>query len=422
MSEQTSNRMRALRPFESRDYRLLFMAVGIEVFGTGMWTIVMVFQVLALDDSPLALSAVATGMSLGLFLFSIFGGVVADRFSKRKIIITVQGLTAAMMTGVAILSMTGTIELWHVGAASFVMGAGSAFFYPAYSAYLPHVLPPEQLLGANGLEGALRPSMGQGLGPALGGVIVGLFFPAIGAVIVAGCYAIAFVITLFLRHRDEAMRSAQPEDRPGVWGDLRAGVKYVVHTRWLLWTLIFGSSLALIVQGPIEVLLPFLTRERFDDAEATFGFLLAAYGIGGAIGSLTVSSLKLPRRYLTFMILCWGGGTLPLVLIGAATNLIVMLAALFVVGAATGAGVVIWGTLLQRLVPIEMIGRVASLDFFVSIAFMPVSIAIAGPLSLLVPIPVIFIIAGVVPPVLAAIALWAGRTHAVERTHPLDTH
>ena len=422
MSEQTSNRMRALRPFESRDYRLLFMAVGIEVFGTGMWTIVMVFQVLALDDSPLALSAVATGMSLGLFLFSIFGGVVADRFSKRKIIITVQGLTAAMMTGVAILSMTGTIELWHVGAASFVMGAGSAFFYPAYSAYLPHVLPPEQLLAANGLEGALRPSMGQGLGPALGGVIVGLFFPAIGAVIVAGCYAIAFVITLFLRHRDEAMRSAQPEDRPGVWGDLRAGVKYVVHTRWLLWTLIFGSSLALIVQGPIEVLLPFLTRERFDDAEATFGFLLAAYGIGGAIGSLTVSSLKLPRRYLTFMILCWGGGTLPLGLIGIAGNLIVMLAALFVVGAATGAGVVIWGTLLQRLVPIEMIGRVASLDFFVSIAFMPVSIAIAGPLSLLVPIPVILIVAGIVPPVLAVIALGAGRMRAVERTHPLDTH
>jgi hypothetical protein len=61
VSESTSKRMRALRPFRSRDYRLLFAAVGIEVFGTGMWTIVMVFQVLALDDSPLALSAVTTG-------------------------------------------------------------------------------------------------------------------------------------------------------------------------------------------------------------------------------------------------------------------------------------------------------------------------------------------------------------------------
>ena len=160
MSEKKFDRMRALRPLATRDYRLLFAAVGIEVFGTGMWTIVMVFQVLALDDSPLALSAVATGMSLGLFAFSILGGVVADRFSKRRIIITVQGCTAVVMGMVAVLSLTGTIDLWHVGVASFAMGAGSAFFYPAYSAYLPEVLPAEQLLAANGLEGALRPSMG----------------------------------------------------------------------------------------------------------------------------------------------------------------------------------------------------------------------------------------------------------------------
>ncbi|MFS2281630.1 MFS transporter [Microbacterium sp. OR21] len=420
MSEKNLNRIRALRPLASRDYRLLFAAVGIEVFGTGMWTIVMVFQVLALDDSPLALSAVATGMSLGLFAFSILGGVVADRFSKRRIIITVQGCTAAVMTVVAVLSLTETIELWHVGAASFAMGAGSAFFYPAYSAYLPQVLPSEQLLAANGLEGALRPSMGQGLGPALGGIVVGTFFPAIGAMIVAASYAIAFILTLFLSRRDELTTVTSPEQRTSVWGDLRAGVNYVARTRWLLWTLIFGSSLALIIQGPIEVLLPFITRDRFEDAESTFGFLLAAFGIGGAIGSLVVSSLKLPRRYLTFMIACWGGGTLPLAVIGVADNLILMLSALFIVGAATGAGVVIWGTLLQRLVPLDMIGRVASLDFFVSIAFMPVSIAIAGPLSLLVPIPVIFVIAGIAPPGLALIALLAGRMRESEMERSLD--
>ena len=166
--------------------------------------------------------------------------------------------------------------------------------------------------------------------------------------------------------------------------------------------------------------LPFLTRDRFEDAEATFGFLLAAFGIGGAVGSLVVSSLRLPRRYLTFMIACWGGGTLPLVAIGIADSLIVMLAALFIVGAATGAGVVIWGTLLQRLVPLDMIGRVASLDFFVSIAFMPVSIAIAGPLSLLVPVPVIFVVSGVLPPLLAVIALTAGRMRQAEAGRPLD--
>lgn len=417
MNTTVPDRMRALRPLATRDYRLLFAAVGIEVFGTGMWTIVMVFQVLALDDSPLALSAVATGMSLGLFAFAVLGGVVADRFSQRRIIITVQGCTAAVMTAVATLSGTGTIELWHIGLASFAMGAGSAFFYPAYSAYLPQVLPPEQLLAANGLEGALRPSIGQGLGPALGGIIVGAFFPAAGAVIVAASYAVAFVITLFLSRREETQPTVE---RASVWGDLRAGVRYVAGTRWLLWTLIFGSALALIIQGPIEVLLPFLTRDRFEDAEFTFGLLLAAYGIGGAAGSLTVSSLRLPRRYLTLMVAFWGGGTLPLVLVGVAESLVLMLATLFVVGAATGAGVVIWGTLLQRLVPPEMIGRVASLDFFVSIAFMPVSIAVAGPLSLLISIPAIFAVAGTVPPLLAMVALLAGRMRGYELRHPLE--
>lgn len=419
MSNDKAGALRALQPLRTRDYRLLFAAVGIEVFGTGMWTIVMVFQVLELDDSPLALSAVATSLSVGLFTFSIVGGVVADRFSKRRILVLVQGCTALIMTGVAALSLTNTVALWHVAAASFAMGTGSAFFYPAYSAYLPQVLPPEQLLAANGLEGALRPSMGQGLGPALGGLVVGAFFPAVGAAIVAAAYTVAFVLTLLLSQQ-ESGAPTPIDNRPNMWGDLRTGIGYVLRTRWLLWTLLFGSSLALIIQGPIEVLLPFLTRDRFEEAEATFGFLLAAFGIGGALGSLAVSTLRLPRRYMTFMIACWGGGTLPLMAIGLANNLGLMLVALFVVGAATGAGVVVWGTLLQRLVPPEMIGRVASLDFFVSIAFMPVSIAIAGPLSLMVPIPAIFVVAGLSPPLLAAVALVAGRMRTTELQRPLD--
>ncbi len=420
MSADRSRRMRALRPLRSRDYRLLFAAVGAQVFGTGMWTIVMVFQVLALNDSPLALSAVATGLSLGLFTFAVVGGVVADRFSKRSILIVVQGVTAAVMTVVAVLSLSSSVELWHLGAASFALGAGSAFFYPAYSAYLPQVLPAEELLAANGLEGALRPSVGQGLGPALGGIIVGATVPAIGSAVVALAHAVAFVVVLFLSRRDDADPVAEPVARTSIWDDLRAGVSYVAKTRWLLWTLIFGSSLALIIQGPIEVLLPFLTRDRFADPEATFGLLLAAFGIGGAVGSLVMSSLRLPRRYLTCMIACWGGGTIPLVAVGLVDHLWVMLASLLLVGAATGAGVVIWGTLLQRMVPPAMIGRVASLDFFVSIAFMPVSIAIAGPISLVVPTEVIFVIAGLAPPALGLLALIAGRMRGLEVARPLD--
>lgn len=412
---------RSIQPLATRNYRFLISAVALQVFGTGVWSIVMVFQVLALNDSPVVLSGVAAAMSLGLFAFSIVGGVVADRFDRRRTIITVQGATAAVMTITASLALAGAIQLWQVAMAAFCLGAGSAFFYPAYSSYLPRVLPPEQLLAANGLEGAVRPTFGQGLGPALGGIVVGAFFPGAGAVLVAAAHLAAFVLTLFLsRAETPASTSDGSAERTSVREDLRAGIGYVLRTRWLLWTLIFGSANALIIQGPIEVLLPFITRQHFADPEATYGFLMAGYGVGGAVGSLIVSAMRLPGRYLTFMLACWGGGTLPLVVIGAAEHQAPMLVALFVAGAATSGGVVIWGTLLQRLVPPEMIGRVASLDFFVSIAFMPVSIAIAGPLSLVIPVDVIFLLAGLLPPVFALVAMVAGRMNATQVANPLD--
>ena len=105
--------------------------------------------------------------------------------------------------------------------------------------------------------------------------------------------------------------------------------------------------------------------------------------------------------------------------IGVADNLILMLSALFVVGALTGAGVVVWGTLLQRLVPLDMIGRVASLDFSFRSRSCRSQMPSQGR-SLLVPIPIIFVIAGVIPPALALIALLAGRMRQTEDSQPLD--
>lgn len=414
-------RWRALRPLLTKDYRLLIGSVALSIFGMGMWTIVLVFQVFAIDDSPVALSSVVACLSIGLFVFALVGGVAADRFSRRTIVIVVQ-LTNTVAVGAATaLALTGHVRMWHLAVTSAVLGAGSAFFYPAYSGYLPQVLPPEELLAANGLEGALRPTLQQAAGPALGGIIVGAFFPAVGAVAVTVLFAAAFVLTLFLAPLPKpAEAEDEPAPRTSMFADLRGGVRFVVRTRWLLWTLLFAFLQALVVMGPIEVLLPFIARDNFDNGEQVFGFLLTAWGAGGAIGSLAMSSWRLPRRYLTVMVLCWGFGSAPLLLAGLTTSFWILAAALFTVGFTTGAGLVIWGTLLQRRVPIDMIGRVASLDFFVSIALMPLSIALVGPIATVVPIPVIFLAAGLIPCVLAAVAVIAGRMPQDERAHPLD--
>src|SRR4029453_9257250 len=121
-----------------------------------------------------------------------------------------------------------------------------------------------------------------------------------------------------------------------------------------------------------------------------------------------------PRRYLPVMNLLWGLGCLPLVVFGFTTQLWLMLAAGAVMGATFQAGMVIWGTLLQRGVPGVLLGRISSLDFFVSLSFMPLSMALAGPVSELIGLTATFLVGGIAPAVLAVITIVAARMPADE--------
>lgn len=422
----TSRGWRVLAPLRFREFRLLIAAVSIFIFAEGMWTVVMALQVIALADDPAALSLVAACLAGGMLGFILIGGIVADRVSQRAIIITVEAVNVVAVGAVAALGMLGSLRLWHMAVASAVLGAGAAFFFPAYSAYLPRILPPQNLLAANGIEGMIRPTLGQALGPASAGMLVGATLPAWGSTVVAVLFAVGLVLLVALR--PETPESPEPAEHPGAdahrerphpLADLRDGFLFVLRTRWLLWTLLFASMWVLLALGPMEVLLPFIARQRFVHGGQAYGFVLAAYGLGSALGALAVSTRALPRRYLTVMMMLWSLGSLPLAVVGATWSFPVMAIALFAVGLASGAGMVIWGTLLQRRVPAHMLGRVSSLDFFVSLSFMPLSMAAAGPLSKVVPVQLIFAAAGVLPTVLAAVALTAARMPRDEIAHPL---
>jgi MFS family permease len=120
------------------------------------------------------------------------------------------------------------------------------------------------------------------------------------------------------------------------------------------------------------------------------------------------------------MILGWGFGCLPLAIIGSTSWLWVMVVALFIVGLLFSGAQVVWGTLLQRRVPPSMLGRVSSLDFFVSLALMPVSMAVAGPVGEWIGLGPAFLIAGLVSPLLALATLAFARLGKDELAHPLD--
>ncbi|MGW9631018.1 MFS transporter [Agromyces sp. NPDC055520] len=413
---------RALRPFGSAQYRLLVTALAASLLSAGAWIVAAVWQVVELGGTPVDLSLVAVGSSLGLVLAVLFGGVAADRIPQRRILLIVEVVRGAGFAVAAFLALTGAIEVWHLAVISFALGLADGFFYPAYSAWLPAMLPDEQLLAANGIEGVLRPSVMNAAGPALASGLIAMQGPWLAFAVVAGLQLVAATVLGVMRPTPVRRVLDGPAVHPvrQTFIDLRDGFAYLLRTRWLLATLIFSVLLVFLIMGPIEVLLPFAVKDQTGGGAGAFALALAGFGVGGAIGSLAVASMRLPRRYLTLMILGWGFGCLPLAIIGFTSWLGVMVAALFVCGVLFSASSVVWGTLLQRRVPPAMLGRVSSLDFFVSLALMPISMAVAGPVGEWIGIAPAFLIAGLASPLLAIGTLAIARLGEDELAHPLD--
>jgi Transmembrane secretion effector len=412
---------RALAPLRHPRYRRLAGSLALSLLSQGMWAVAVVWQVVALGGGPAGLSLVVA-LSAGAMLAStLLGGALADRIPQRYILLA-EALTQAVTLGaIAALSAAGLLALWHLAVVALIGGVAMGFYYPAYSALVPALLPPEELLAANGLEGVVRPMLAQAAGPAVAGFLVASISPgaalaaaALSALAAAGCIA-ALPVTPVRREPGEDSGTSVR----GLLADVREGFRYMVRTPWLLATLLFASVMLLVFIGPFEVLVPFAIKAA-GGGPNQHASVLAAFGIGGAVGSLVVASLRLPRRYLTVMNALWGLGCIPLVIFGMTTQLWLILAAGAVMGATFQAGMVIWGTLLQRRVPPALIGRISSLDFFVSLSFMPVSMALAGPVSELIGLTATFLLGGLLPPVLAVIAIVAARLPADEIAHPLD--
>ena len=413
---------KALRPFRTPAYRRLALALVLSTFASGVWIVALVWEVIRIGGGPAQLSIVSTSSAVGVLLPALLAGVLADRIPQKTILLCVAAVEFGGMLLVAVLSLSDLTQIWHLAAVTFVTGMGMAFYYSAYSAWLPALVPESDLMAVNGFEGMVRPTIGQAAGPALAGFIVGALSSGAAVAIAAACagaglFALSLVPKTPVRRVLDADATANPVAT--ALADMREGFVYMVRTPWLLATLLFASVMILVMMGPFEVLIPFLVKDRLGGGPGDHALVMAAFGIGGAVGSLAMASIDMPRRYLTIMNLMWGVGCLPLAVMGMATEIWVVVVAAVALGFMFSAPMVIWGTLLQRRVPPDLLGRVASLDFFVSISLMPISMALAGPVSEAIGLRSTFLIAGVVPMVVAAVAIVWARLPQDELAHPL---
>lgn len=413
--------VRALRPLRDRDFRLLWSGLAVSLVGDGLWLVALAWQVIELGGGPVQLSIVTTLFAVGLVGCVLFGGVVADRVPRRRIMIAADVARGVSTLTLGTLAVTGSLELWHLAVGGLVIGAAEAFFVPAFTALVPQLVPADELLAANGLEGVIRPLALQSAGPALGGLLVAVASPGTAMLANAATYAVSIGCLL-------AMRSVPlpgAGDAPvaaglrSVLSEMAEGARYVRSQRWLWGTLVFAMVAILFLLGPIEVLLPFAVRDQVGGGSSEYGLLLAAYGISSAVGALIVSSRPFPRRYLTAILLMWGLGSAPLALLGFLDALWAMALVLVFVGLVDAGGQVLWGTLLQRRVPPRLQGRVASLDWFVSLGLLPVSMALAGPAGELVGVTAVFVATGVVAATAGVGILFGLGMRRDELEHPL---
>lgn len=407
--------MNPLHPLTIPTYRQLFAAMVLTIFAQGAWALYLAMQTLDLGATPAVLSGVVVWSGIGLLAGSLPAGVIADRFPNKSVIVSVLTLNLTIATATSTAAILDIVTFWMLAVSAFIIGTSTAFFFPAYTALVPVLVDGDDLMAVNGLEGAARPLVGQAIAPAAVGAVIGASMPAAGGYLIAAALGLALLAALQLPAPTRAESEADGAE-DSLITDLLDGFRYVSRTRWVRSSVLFAAVMGLVVTGPLEVLLPALMRSSHENGPALYGTVLAALGAGGVVGSLLAGSWRTPERFLPAMVGAWVIGCLPLSIPALTSNSWAIGAGLAFYGALIGIGMVIWGAVLQEHAPLEMLGRVASLDFFISIAFMPLSIALTGLLSRHIDIRTLFIAAGLVPLATGALLAALGQLKMPQKT------
>lgn len=390
---------RMLRPLRHRDFSLLAAGSIVSLLGDGFFHVALAWQVYTISNAPTALSIVFLAISLPNVLLVLVGGVFSDRYDRRKLMVAADLLRAGALGAIALLSAAGVLELWHVAALVVFIGAGDAFFNPASTALLPDVVPDEDLPAANALSGIYRPIMIRMVGPALAGLVVGIAGPAPAFAI----DALSFVVSAFaiwqIRTRPAA-RAVVDHGLRATVAEIREGFRYTRSKPWIWATLVSAMFSLLVFVGPIEVLVPYVIKNKLELGPEALGLIFAVGGIGSLVMSILIGVFGLPRRRVTVMYVAWAIGVLGTAGYGVMSSLWQALAISFVLQASFMLGQVIWTTMLQQLVPRELLGRVSSLDWMMSIGLVPVSYAFTGPVSTAIGVDPTLIVAGVLGSIL----------------------
>jgi MFS family permease len=352
------------------DFRRVFAASVISMLGDGIAPLGLTFAVLDLTGSASDLGIVLAAETLGLVGSLLIGGVVADRVSRRKVMITADLIRLVAQGGIGSLLVAGSATVPEIAVSQAVVGAATGFFNPASSGFLPTVAG-EWLQQANSLRG-MAMAAGRIAGPAIAGALILATSPGITLLVDAATFAGSAILLMGV-HRDVPEASARR-----FLEDLRTGFGEVRSRTWLWATILAFSVVNLAIVG-VPVLGALVVKRHLGGAGA-LALIYAAMGVGSLLGGSALLRFK-PRRPLLVAVVI---GIVP----AAQPFLLALIAPLALIAVASllaGVGNMVfntlWETTLQEHIPESARSRVSSYDWFGSIAFTAFGFALIGPLA-----------------------------------------
>jgi MFS family permease len=278
-----------LRAFRHRNYRLFFAGQAVSLIGTWMQQVAQAWLVLELTRDPLWLGVTAAAQFLPVMALGLFAGVAADALPKRPTLLAIQVVMMVLAVALAAVVVTGVVELWMILLLAAALGCTNAIDMPVRQAFAVELVGHRDVVPAVALNSAMF-NGARVLGPAAAGLAIGALGIAAAFTINALSF-VAVIVALALMRDDELFaptRIARPRDARTVVANLADGFRYIRGTSVVLLALVV-VGLGATVGMNLSVLIPVYTTQVLDGDAATFGFLMAASGIGSVAAALSIA-------------------------------------------------------------------------------------------------------------------------------------
>jgi MFS family permease len=351
------------------NYRRYFVGQTTSLVGTWMQTVAQAWLVLQLTSSGTALGFVIGLQTLPVLLLGPYGGVVADRVDKRRLMIGLQSVMGLLALALGILTVTDTVQLWHVYGLALLLGLNNAFENPARQSFVLEMVGPGELRNAVTLNSVLV-NVARAVGPAVAAVLIATVGVGVCFLVNAGTFV---AVVYSLTSMDLAALSPSPPAERGR-GQLREGLRYVRQTPAIGVPLLMMGLVGMLTYE-FQVVLPVVARDVFHGDATTYGLMSSAMGVGAVAGGLVVAG----RGRTGLGPLTTGAAVFGVLMAGAAVapTLPLELVALALVGAASVAFLAVGNSTLQLRAAPHMRGRVMALW---AVAFLG-STPVGGPIS-----------------------------------------